>query len=54
MFQIIDTQKNLTPVKSGFMSASQALNWAKKNLQPNTCSQWGKTKLGDRYFIKKQ
>jgi hypothetical protein len=52
MFQIIDTQKHMTPVKSGFMTAAQAFKWAKKNLGRNVCSGWGKMKFGDRYFIK--
>ena len=52
MFQIIDTQKNHTPVKSGFMTAAQALKWAKKNLEPGSCSGWGKMKFENRYFIK--
>lgn len=54
MFQIIDTKNNHLPVKSGFMTAAQALKWAKKNLKPDLCSPWGKHKLGDRYFIKMQ
>lgn len=32
MFCVIDREKNFTPVKSGFKTASQANNWAKKNL----------------------
>ena len=54
MYQIIDTQKNLTPVKSGFMTPGQALKWARKNLGANSCSSWGKTRPGDRYYIKAQ
>ena len=54
MYQIIDTQKNLTPVKSGFMTPGQALKWAKKNLEPESCSPWGKMKIGNRYYIKAQ
>lgn len=52
MFQIIDTNNNHIPVKSGFMTAAQALKWAKKHLEPNSCSGWGKIKFGDRYYIK--
>ena len=54
MFQIIDT-KNSTyiTVKSNFLTAGQALRWAKKNLEPGSCPPWGD--LGhSRYFIKKQ
>ena len=54
MYQIIDTQKNHTPVKSGFMTPAQALKWARKNLDTNSCSGWGKIRPGDRYYIKVQ
>jgi hypothetical protein len=54
MYQIIDTQKNHTPVKSGFMTPAQALKWARKNLDTNSCSGWGKMRPGDRYYIKAQ
>lgn len=54
MFQIIDTNNNHIPVKSGFMTATQALKWAKKNLKPDSCPSWGsRITHGDRYFIKK-
>ena len=53
MFKIIDTNNNLLPVKSGFKTSGQALKWAKKNLEPDSCSGWGKMKLGNRYHIKK-
>lgn len=52
MFQIIDSKNNHLPVKSGFKTASQALKWAKKNLEPDSCTGWGKLKPGDRYYIK--
>lgn len=54
MFCVIDKQKNFTPVKSGFKTASQANNWAKKNLPKNEVHLWGE-KLNQyksfRYFI---
>ena len=53
MFQIIDTQNNHLPVKSGFHSAAKAYAWAKKNLPKDLCSEWGKRVYGrDRYYIK--
>lgn len=53
MFQIIDTQNNHTPVKSRFLTAAQALKWARKNLPQGSCDGWGKMKFGNRYFIQK-
>lgn len=52
MFQIIDKFNHHLPVKSGFKTASQALNWAKKNLEQGSCAAWGDCSFGDRYFIK--
>ena len=52
MFQIIDKENNHLPVKSRFLSASQAYKWAKKNLPIDSFSEWGKYKCGDRYYIK--
>ena len=54
MYQIIDTKNNLIPVKSGFKTPGQALKWARKNLEPNSCPGWGKMEFGYRYFIKIQ
>ena len=55
MFCVIDKEKNFTPVKSGFKIASQANNWAKKNLPKDEVHLWGE-KLDwskqFRYFIK--
>lgn len=54
MFCVIDKEKNRTPVKSGFKTASQANNWAKKNLPRDEVRLWGE-KLGSkdfRYFIR--
>ena len=55
MFCVIDKEKNFTPVKSGFKTASQANNWAKKNLPKDEVHLWGE-KLPNyskefRYFI---
>lgn len=52
MFQITDKFSHHLPVKSGFETASQALHWAKKHLEPGSCSAWGKGTSKDRYFIK--
>lgn len=52
MFQIIDKQNFHLPVKSGFKTPGQALKWAKKNLEPDSCHTWGKVTYGDRYLIK--
>ncbi len=52
MFQIIDIKNNHLPVKSGFKTTSQALKWAKKNLEPDSCPNWGKLKQDARYYIK--
>jgi hypothetical protein len=42
MFCIIDKEKNFTPVKSGFKSAAQANNWAKKHLSKDDVRLWGR------------
>ena len=55
MFQIIDRENNFTPVKSGFKSASQANNWAKKNLPKDEVQLWGsewKLPKCYRYFVR--
>lgn len=41
MFCVVDSEKNFTPVKSGFKTASQANNWAKKNLPRDEILLWG-------------
>ena len=55
MFCIIDREKNHTPIKSGFKTASQANNWAKKHLPRDEIHLWGE-KLDwskpFRYFIR--
>ena len=53
MFCIIDREKNFTPVKSGFKTASQANKWAKKNLPKDECHLWGikSKKWYCRYFV---
>lgn len=53
MFQIIDKQKSHLPVKSRFLTAAQALKWAKKNLPSGTCSGWGKLVWDDSYYIQR-
>jgi hypothetical protein len=55
MFQIIDRENNFTPVKSGFKTASQANNWAKKNLPKDEVQLWGsewKLPKCYRYFVR--
>ena len=42
MFCIVDAYKSFTPIKSGFKTASQANNWAKKNLPKDELRLWGK------------
>lgn len=41
MFCIIDREKNMTPIKSGFHTGAQANNWAKKNLPEDDVRLWG-------------
>lgn len=54
MFCVIDKEKSFTPIKSGFKTASQANNWAKKHLSKEEVCLWGE-KLNwskdFRYFI---
>lgn len=55
MFCIVDIDNNFAPVKSGFKTASQANNWAKKNLPKDEVQLWGtKWKCGKywRYFVR--
>ena len=54
MFCVIDKEKNFAPVKSGFKTASQANNWAKKNLPKDEVYLWGEKpnlSKGFRYFV---
>ena len=54
MFCVIDKENNFTPVKSGFKTASQANNWAKKNLPKDKVHLWGEKpnlRKGFRYFV---
>ena len=55
MFYVVDREKNFTPVKSGFHTAAQANEWAKKNLPKGEVQFWGKgpdfTRY-QRYFIR--
>lgn len=41
MFYVVDKEKDFTPVKSGFKTAAQANNWAKKNLPKDEVKLWG-------------
>ena len=52
MFKIIDSENAFRPVKSGFKTHSQALDWAKKNLS-ESCRPFGQKGIHDRYFIQK-
>lgn len=57
MFCVIDREKNFTPVKSGFKTAAQANDWAKKNLPKGEVHFWGKSpdySRYQRYFIRKK
>lgn len=57
MFCVIDREQHLTPVKSGFKTASQANNWANKNLPKGEVRLWGaKWIYGKyhRYFVCKR
>ena len=51
MFCIIDREKNMTPIKSGFHTASQANNWAKKNLPKDKVRMWGDKHAIDLWHI---
>ena len=50
MFCIVDRDNNFTPVKSGFKNASQANNWAKKNLPKDEVQLWGAKWKGGKYW----
>lgn len=51
MYKILDAKDGCKTVKSRFVTSSQALKWAKKNLSEE-CSPFGKLGFGDeRYFI---
>ena len=49
MFCVVDRDKNFTPVKSGFKTASQANNWAKKHLPKDEVHLWGAKLCLSRY-----
>ena len=54
MFCVVDKEKNFTPVKSGFKTASQANNWAKKNFPKEEVHLWGEKlnwSKSFRYFV---
>ena len=50
MFCVVDREKDFTPVKSGFKTASQANNWAKKNLPKDEVQLWGAKWAGWKYY----
>ena len=50
MFCVVDREKDFTPVKSGFKTASQANNWAKKNLPKDEVKLWGAKWTGWKYY----
>lgn len=50
MFCVVDREKDFTPVKSGFKTASQANNWAKKNLPKDEVQLWGAKWTGWKYY----
>lgn len=55
MFCVIDREKNYIPVKSGFKTATQANNWAKKHLPKGEVHLWGVASTWSknyRYFIR--
>lgn len=55
MFQIIDRECNFSVIKSGFHTAAQANNWAKKHLPREEVQLWGAKWTGwkyYRYFVK--
>ena len=49
MFCVVDRDKGFAPVKSGFKTASQANNWAKKNLPNDDIHLWGTKWTGKIY-----
>ena len=51
-FKIIDSENAFRPIKSGFLTSAQALDWAKKNLA-DVCKPFGEHGVGYRYFIQK-
>ena len=57
MFCIVDRENNFIPVKSGFKTASQANNWAKKHLPKDEVQLWGTLpdfRKYQRYFIREK
>lgn len=55
MFCVVDRNKGFSPVKSGFKTASQANNWAKKNLPKDEVRLWGAKhdfNISYRYFVR--
>ena len=55
MFCIIDTEDNHKVIKSGFKTAAQANNWAKKNLPKDEVRLWKpdhQYKWQFRYYVR--
>lgn len=50
MFCIVDTKQSHAVVKSGFKTASQANNWAKKNLPKEEVKLFKPGVKNDRWF----
>lgn len=56
MFCVVDREKGFAPVKSGFKTASQANNWAKKNLPREDVRLWSEKwdfKKIHRYHVRR-
>lgn len=51
MFCIIDRENNMNPIKSGFHTAAQANNWAKKNLPKGEVRLWKDNRTVDPWKI---
>ncbi len=57
MFYVVDKGNGFSPVKSGFKTASQANNWAKKNLPEDAIWFWGQKhdwSKNYRFFVRKK
>ena len=50
MFYIADREKGFAPVKSGFKTAAQANNWAKKHLPKEEVNIWGVSWTGKKPY----
>lgn len=54
MFQVIDSENNHLPVKSGFVSATAANRWCRKHLDITDVHLWGckPPKKFYRYYVR--